>query len=458
MHRDTVRAVSRTAALVIGTALCAGIAHADPDLAPPADVPSTERGAPTMVLHLDYEYERDRSTISRENIGPGADPLGATPKTKEMTFHQDQHTITPRADLAIYHDTWLTFSLPIVISQTRELDLSSGTDRGSISTVQDGILPANGLNASDPTAGFGANTNELFKGVSRHGLTQLHMGFGIAPMNQRTDDTKPTWRIGAEYLLAVGKVMKLDPASPASETGVSSGVDEVRVWTQVDRKLAHVRPWFEMFWQAPVRARSSSLFQDLGYGSTNVMPGQQAGAHFGVDLTLVDKPEDHDRVSLGLGGRVIGHFEGRGYSELWEVFANAGDANTGGPLVLDKDPTTNGVQPLSHPGIDDIENYLETGLRVALRAELGEHVRLQLVGDVVWKTDHAITMANSGVDLPTCTATHTTHCEVDSNNLVNPGTAEVNPAYVPAIDLVGHRYLSEDNLGVIFGLDAAVTF
>ena len=114
-----------------------------------------------------------------------------------------------------------------------------------------------------------------------------------------------------------------------------------------------------------------------------------------------------------------------------------------GPLVLDSDPTTDGVQALSHPGITNIENYLETAARVAIRAKLGDHVRFAVSGEAVWKTDHVITFADSGVDLPTCTAGQTQHCETDNNDLINPGTAEVNPLASPKIDLVGHR---EDNL------------
>ena len=57
-------------------------------------------------------------------------------------------------------------------------------------------------------------------------------------------------------------------------------------------------------------------------------------------------------------------------------------------------------------------------------------MRFSAGADIVWKTDHVITFADAGVDLPTCGAGVTTHCETDANDVVNPGTAEVNPLHV----------------------------
>jgi hypothetical protein len=142
---------------------------------------------------------------------------------------------------------------------------------------------------------------------------------------------------------------------------------------------------------------------------------------------------------------------------MWQVFALAGDSRGTGPLILDADPTTPGLQALSHPGISNLENYLETAGRVAVRARLGAHVSFAALGELVWKTDHVITFADAGVDLPTC-PTGTPRCENDTNDLVNPGTQEVNPLHVNKIDLVGHRYHADNNRGYVLGAEAQVTF
>jgi len=137
--------------------------------------------------------------------------------------------------------------------------------------------------------------------------------------------------------------------------------------------------------------------------------------------------------------RLVGHFEGRNYSEMWEVFAN------NAALALDANPVTPGVQPLAYPGISNIEQYLETRLTAAVRGAIGPHVRFAATFALQWESDHAITFADAGVD-------------GNGNNVIDAGTAEVNPLHNDKIDLVGHRYISEDNFGYTVGLEGEVLF
>jgi hypothetical protein len=392
---------------------------------------------------IDYQYEQDSSTITREYLDAGTDPSAPLPTHRDFAFHQYKHTITPKVEIGILPGVWLSADLPIVINQTRELRLGTDVGRDTSPTVAGGLLPAGGFDARDPST---ATTGDLmFRGPDRHGIDQVSFGFGVAPMSQADDDTKPTWKMGADFKLAVGKVMRFDREDPNSSTGVGSGVHELKLWTSFDRKLGWAEPWAQFFWQVPVGVTSSSLFQNPGFGADNVQKGQQAGASFGLEAYAIDDG-DHNRVSLELSGRVVAHFEGRDYSEMWEVFAYAGDASvSGNPLVLDSDPTSAGVQALSHPGITNIENYIETSARVALRAQLGPHVRFAALGDLVWKSDHIITFADAGIDR-------------NGDDLINAGTAEVNPLHSDAIDMVGYRYHSIENLGIVIGIQGEVLF
>jgi hypothetical protein len=442
--------VRRSAILVTLVAVAsARAAQANPD----AFVP-TLGGA---NLQFDYNYELDKSTVAREFIGDASsDPLAPITARKDLVFRGFTHTLTPKIDIGIARDTWLTIALPIVLAQARQLELDTGVDRAHSSTIQDGFLPSAGFDAQD--MGGAITGNQVFRDVTRHGIDQLNIGIGTALMNPLRDPTKPVWKLGFEARLAVGSVMTFDPAAPGGNTAVGRGVHELRVWTSFDKNIGWAEPHVELFWMVPIATTSSSLFQDPGFGSTNVALGQQAGAKFGAELFAINEPTN--RVSLDVGSRLIAHFEGRDYSEMWEVFRIAGDptTNASNPLVLDSDPTTAGVQALQHPGITNIENYLEMSGSVALRASVGDHVKFALSGEVIAKTDHSITFADSGVDLPTCSATLTSNCETGNNSVVNPGTKEVNPAYAAQVDLVGHRYRSEHDLGVVLGVQLQVTF
>jgi hypothetical protein len=228
----------------------------------------------------------------------------------------------------------------------------------------------------------------------------------------------------------------------------------------VDRRYARTEAWFGAYWQVPLSARETSLFDDYDdqpFGATNLMLGQQAGIDFGLETYAIDDAVNRNRISLDLGARVVAHFEGRDYTEMWEVFALAGDVRSGGPLVVDGDPIEPDVQGRSHPGITNHENYLELGTRIAVRAQLGTHARFAALVDFMWKTDHAITFADAGVDLPTC-GTGSGPCENESNDLVNPGTSEVNPLHIQVVDLVGHRYHSENNFGFVIGVEGQLLF
>jgi hypothetical protein len=417
-----------------------------------------------LHLQLDYDYSVETARIRREVLGAPIDPLDPLPEVNDLDFKQFRHRLVPRAELGIFHNTSLSVALPIVITQQRELTLAPGVTRDSSTTVGDGLLPMGGFDARDP--GTPLTGDGMFRGVSRSGVDQLHVGTTLALMNQDKDDTKPTWKLGGELRIPVGRVMRFDPDDPASATGVGRGIYEVRVATSVARRYRRTEGWFELYWQAPLVAKDGALLNlpaDEKFGATNFAASQRAGVGAGVEIYAVDDTASGNRISLELGSRVDAHFEGREYSELWEVFAYAGRVGTGGaengPLVLDADPTTMELEARAHPGVSNVENYLELAGRAALRAQLGRYVRFAATLDFIWKTDHVITFADAGVDLPTCGDPGVSGpCEELDNFVVSRGTREVNPLHVDAIDLVGHRYVVRDGFGFAVGVQGQVLF
>ncbi len=455
-------AVLRTGLSLATLTLAGALAGAPASANPATLIPSGSDAADPTLFHVtvDYTYTLDSATLFREDVAAG--PLDPLPRQRDLDFKQYRHTLIPKAELGVYRDTWVSFAVPVVIAQSRELSLADGISRDSSSTIRDGLLTADGFDARDPTTPLPGGDDLVFRGATRKGVEQLYFGLAVAPMNQLRDATKPTWKLGAELRLAVGGVMRFDRMKAQDEDGISKGIHDLRLWTSVARRYDRTSAWFEVFWQVPLAAREGSLFDDIdqvpgSFGATNTMPGQQAGAGIGIEASAIDDRVNHNRVSLELGARLVAHFEGRDYSEMWEVFAYAGDVRAAGPLVLDRDPLASGVQASSHPGISNIENYLETSARIALRAQLGKRVRFAALVDLLWKTDHAISFADAGIDLPTCDGS-ARRCEDDANDLVNPGTREVNPLHAPRIDQVGHRYHSEDNFGFSLGVQAQALF
>ncbi len=440
-----LRTVSVLSVLAIGANAFAGPFSIVPGGQDP-ESPDAEYANKSVDLwaDIDYSYELDSAVLRREHYGdPDVDATDGIPARRDLEFKQFRHVLTPRLQVGIFRDTFITAALPIVIQQVRELRFVDA-NRLSSPTVADGLLPMEGFDARDPgtpTAG-----DLAFRGPNRHGIDQVHLGLGTALMNQQKDDTKPTWKIGAEIRLAIGSIMKFDPMAPSANKGVSRGVQEVKVWTSFARKLGWAEPWVELWWLVPIAEKSDALYTDPGFGATNTQPSQQAGVSSGIELYALDNRADQTRISIDLGSKVTSHFEGREYTEMWEVFALAGDSRRMGPLILDSDPTNGSADPLSHPGISNIENYLELAGQFAVRAQIGPHVRFSVAANLIWKTDHAISFADAGVD------------NEDDNDLVNPGTDEVNPLHSQAIDLVGNRYRTDEGFDVVVGVSGQVLF
>jgi hypothetical protein len=440
---------SRVAALCIIAAALASRAEASPD----SEVASAfDRGDKLDVhLRVEYRYSARRAALKREMSGlPGADPDGPVPLVKDLLVRSSRHEVVPRLELGIFTDLAMTAALPVVLrSQSRlELDQREGSDcvfpddpgaatcidRTNSTTIRDGLVPPEGFDATGGALDPDGTT--LFRGVDRHGLDQLHLGLVWAPMNQERDSTKPTWKLGAELRLAVGRTMTFDREDPASSDGVSRGIHELRLFTSMARRLAWAEPFFEVYWQGAVASRGGAPLDPPSprFGAQQTTAQQLAGGRFGFEAIAWESDSAEHRIGLDLGGRLEAHFEGRDYTDLWEALAYAGDATAGGPLALDGDPTADGSQTISHPGVTNVENYLTLGGQAGIDAHIGPYLRLELAFALDWDQSHLLTFADPGID------------SSDDNDTVDPGTDEVNPLHAPLIDTAGRRYRVDEAL------------
>ena len=430
-----------------------------------------------IYFRLDYGFDVRHSAIKREFAGyPGTLPTDPLPVVKDLVFSSTRHTLTPSVEMGVFTDIALTLALPIVISDSRDLKFDQraspcvfpggGTptciDRTNSTTIQNGLLPSTGFDSNDPTGpGFTDTTDPtIFRGPNRAGLDQIHLGIIWAPMNQQRDDTKPTWKLGAEGRFAIGSPMVFDRSDPGGKTSVGRGVHEVKLWTSMAKRAGWAEPYFVAWWIAPFALKSGSQFEEITpkLGQVRTGPQQRAGTEFGFEAFPWEKPEANQSVSLDFKAKLEGVFEGRAYTDMWEVFQYAGDITGGGPLILDESPTTAGVQAHSYPGVTNVENYMRFAGQFSVNAVLGDKVRFGASFEVLREQTHVITFADAGVDLPLCSATVTSNCEFNSNDVVDPNTEEVNPLHVSVIDLVGHRYRVAEAMDYMFGVYGKILF
>jgi hypothetical protein len=95
---------------------------------------------------------------------------------------------------------------------------------------------------------------------------------------------------------------------------------------------------------------------------------------------------------------------------------------------------------------------------LSVTADAGEKIRFSAGVGFQFEQGHLISFADAGEDLPTCATGQSGACETDNNDLVNAGTAEVNPLHVPLIDLAGHRYEVAEGKSLLFSVNARILF
>lgn len=429
---------------------------------------------PHVHMTVNYAFEAKRAAIRREWQRGNADPpaTGAYPVVNDLLYKQNRHILTPRLAVGFF-DIELAVGLPIILSDTREMSLDQSADpcifppsdnptcvnRMNSSTMLDGILPAEGYDAEDPAANFPTDGTTVFRGIGRSGLDQIHLGLTWAALNQTRDDTKPTWTIGVELRWSIGKIMKFNRNSPGSQDGVSRGVHEFRAVTGLSKRTTWAEPFVYFWWQAPIGLRGDrpedddgSLFWDVGYGQETKLPQQEAGTIFGLEAWAFENAAQKQKLTIELQGRISAHFEGRNYSEAWELFAYAGDrmGNPGGPLILDRDPVADGIQEMSHPGVTDIENYLSGAARLGVRGQMGPHAKFGAAFEVAFDQGHIITFTDAGDD-------KNGNGQVDPG-ITDPNAVEINPIHKPIIDSVGRRYKVDDSLTFTFIVNGTLMF
>ena len=431
-------------------------------------------------LSISYEYFAKRAAIKREwELSSTTNGVGTF---KDLRYKQDRHTIRLRGEIGFLWDLSFHVETPIVVSDQRSLgfdqslggscvypqDVPAGSDEKpscvnelNSATLRDGIVPgsfgtlnsAHGFDAQRGGQMFQGGDPTMFRGPKRAGLESLNLGLDWALLAQRKDDTKPTWVVSAEFRLSLGTPMRFNrgafdaSGSYTGGTSVTSGVHYVKLGTTISKRWSLVEPYAMYYWIYPMAVRDSSGFKNYGAGQKGWKPQQHAGTQFGFELIPWENRPAHQKISIDVRVIVDAHFQGRGYSEIWELLS------TSPALVPQAQPSgVNGevlMKPESYPGITDIENYFSYGGQLGLVVRAGRYLKFRGFFGVQGAQKHFITFADAGKDLD------------NSGKVEQSGAqaaAEVNPAHRPLIDFVGRRYVVDETTMYTVLLQAEAVF
>jgi hypothetical protein len=419
-------------------------------------------------LSVAYEFQARRAAIKREwELNSTSNGYGTF---KDLRYKQDRHLLRLRGEIGFLWDLSLHVEAPIVLSDQRSLgfdqdlggncvypqDVPAGSSEApscvnelNSATLRDGIVPgsfgtlnsAHGFDAQHAGQLFQGGDPTVFRGIRRAGLESLNIGVDWALLAQRKDDTKPTWVVSAEFRLSLGTPMRFDRTAYDSagkylgSNSVTDGVHYVKLGTTVSKRWSLVEPYASYYWIYPMVVRDSSGFKDYGGGQKGWKPQQHAGTQFGFELVPWENRKAYQKIAIDLRGIIEAHFQGRGYSEIWEMLAGSPaldpqpqPSNNGNPLMK---PAGKGL----YPGITDIENYFTYGAQLGLVVRAGRYLKFRGFFGVQGAQRHIISFADAGKDL-------------DSSGKVEQqgaqAAAEVNPIHRPLIDFVGRRYVVDE--------------
>lgn len=426
-----------------------------------------------------YEYTAKRAAIKRE--WELASTTGGIGTFKDLRYARDRHAIRLRGEVGILWDMALHVEAPIVVSDTRTLSFDQGLGSSCVypdqipagsteapncvneqnsSTLRDGIVPGqfgakdtpHGFDAQNGGAMFAAGDPTVFRGPKRYGLESLNIGLDWAVLNQRKDDTKPTWVLSAELRFALGTPMRFDRAVPGANTSVNDGVHWVQLGTTISKRWTVVEPYASYYWLYPLYVRDDSQFQNYRAGQKDWRPQQRAGSYFGFEAIPWENAQQHQRISIDVRGYIEAHFQGRGYSEIWEMLS--------GSPALDPQPEPSGGAGQSlmrggppgttaYPGVTDIENFFSYGGQLGLNVRVGRYMKFRGAFGVAGAQKHFITFADAGKDV-------NASGQVDQHGAA--AEAEVNPIHRPLIDFVGRRYVVDETAIYSLFLQGMVVF
>ncbi len=400
-----------------------------------------------------YDHTEKRAQIKREaeGITPDQDQLLTF---KDLRYKQVKDQMALRVEIGLFHDLQLSAELPIILNQVENYTYDQSSPNGctfpettstpscvdatNSTTVRDGIIPVGGFDAQHSGQSLGGAG--VFQGPQRGAIggsgadafDTINLALTWAPVNQRRDDTKPTWTIGFEGDISIGNIMQFDRLRPNANHAVSEGVHRLFARSTISKRFRYFDPYIGFWYMYPI-ARGDSLYKDYGPAQKTKNPQQQAGTVFGVEMVAYEKPADSYKFAIDLRGRIEGHFNGKGYSELWEVLASSPalgcdtmDNHAAYNLACDPSLTKNAYQNQPYTGITTIENYATLGADVGLTGQVGKHAHFRVGMDYTHDASHLITNDDIGTPLN------------GDARVTLP--AEFNPAYRAVIDQPGRRY------------------
>jgi hypothetical protein len=510
VHELGARGTSTAPALGLCAAFACGLAssHAaaieprslsEPDvLRDPAEVTRVvdawqDGGGIDLHFTLGYQHNWKRATILRETQDVELDARAAerTVRVPVARFSERTSRLNVRAELGLYHDLALIVRVPIVLSNSVELE-------------------ARGPGAAALDAAPGVPLFDLpFASPNRSGVEFLGVGVDWGILNQGRDGSSPSLLVGAEGRFSVSEPMHACGRAPSAagsgsapmrcaypsdinrngvggeypadgidslegalpneprRAGVSRGTTGIELHGAVSRRFAQLEPYLGFGASLELPVDASDFGSDRPW---NEQPPLQGRVSLGTEIVPWELVEQYQRVSLDL--RLVGTYRsaGRDYSELFDALGSSAAISyrrpnfasyRANPEEGSRAAVPSVVDPSSErvfaTGLTEVAAHGSYALRLAARWQAGQYVHFDAGGAYALIEKHLITLGRPCDAGRAATPESAGPCA--PGGVYGPSaTGSPDPSYRAETDQPGRRFLVDTARSIDAWVGATVMF
>lgn len=429
-------------------------------------------------VSLGFEYAAKSATILRETsiFAPGLTTGGFTTNLLNVAKYSEKTSkLTPRVDFGIYKDLAAHVSLPIILSNSRELTAMPGMGNTMVALQ-------------------GAPGEQLFSvpftSPTRSGLEHIAAGLDIDILNQARDRTKPTWLFGVEGRFSVGTPMHACTTKPAMgevqcahpsdinrngmadgpfegsntngefnrKPGVSRGVIGLEIHTMMSKRYKYIEPYGGFTALFEFQQDSSDYgISDLDESLVN-HPPLVGSMILGMMIIPWENREKFGRLTFDLRFMGTYHSEGRDYAELFDPLGSSDAPSLRNPQwerYMSNPNRTSSSAPLSvidpnstktyTTGLSDVSQYGSFRGSASVTWQASEYVKFSFGLGYKHDQRHSITGDQPCNPAKKEIATMgPCHSGDESMGSVS-ATGLPNPNYRPSINAIGRRFYVDDS-------------
>jgi hypothetical protein len=412
--------------------------------------------------------QRERSPLTQPDPSMLA-PAGVAEFDDVARYTQIVNTLNIGAEIAIYNDLSLTFGLPLILSDSRELTNAAMSGRTPEQLLSDGYTH-NGM----ATQLFGLP----FRSPERSGVDQLRIGLKWDILNQARDPHWPTWLVRFEWRPPVGAVLRpcqggdtvrcprldaprpeaapgttnttdpamgsMDPAyaraAGPAEPGISRGVHGLYLQTVMSRRVGYVEPYIglDVLFEVPGTA-NLFRFTDAPFGQLATYPPIQGSLVAGAEIVPWENRETWQRFAVDLSVRGQYYSQGRDYTVLYDALGSSNSVPLTSPSwAISDQPANDPRRAVWYSGLAGVHSHGRLSASLAIAIQAAKFLRFDFGSTITYVTPHLITATDA------CNPNEEPRSASERGGCVS--SAVPDPQHRPVIDLPGQRFRTTDDL------------